>query len=122
MKYQLHKVTVPIQAGGVYTDVAISVDTDKLYKTVKQMWIYSDTNVASNKNLVVTGPIKVNSVEVYPENFDTNLLFPKEDNIMLGTLDVNEPAGGSRVEGKIQYQANIAAAFDVKIVLVLSDE
>lgn len=119
IKYQLHKVRVTTQN----TDVVISVDTDKLYKIVKQIWIYSDTNVAANKNLVVTNPIKVNAVEVYPENFDTNLLFPKEDNIMLGTLDVNEKAEGSRVEGKIQYQAAVVnPAFDVKIILVLSDE
>lgn len=119
IKYQIAKVTVTTKDA----DVPISIDTDKLYKIVKQIWIYSDTNVAANKNLVVTNPIKVNAVEVYPELFDTNLLFPKEDNIMLGTTEVNEKAEGSRIEGKIQYQAAVVVTpFDVKIVLVLSDE
>jgi hypothetical protein len=117
IKYQVIKLTIPAQN----TEVKIDAETDKQYATVKEMVMYCGTEFSRSRNLVVTSPIKFNSKEIFPEKFDTFLLFPCEDNKQYNFTEINEPAAGSKIEGRLKDVNPGVFPYEVTIVLTLSN-
>ncbi|MPM07442.1 hypothetical protein SDC9_53748 [bioreactor metagenome] len=102
------------------TEYSISVETDKNYKRVTGICMYSDPVYSNNVNVLFTSPLKIDNREIFPENFDSALLFPVEDNKVFTKID--EKADGSKIEVSVIDNNNAFAAHYLTIVLQLEND
>ncbi len=116
-KYQLIKKTM---SAGVNPTIDIDTETDKRYKHINEIAIYTDTAYASSVNLDVASAIQINGEEIIPFNFDTALLFPKLEYARFRRFK-KIPASGNRISGRLQYVGTLGADIEVKILLSLTD-
>lgn len=102
------------------TEYDISVETDKQYKRVKKIYAYGDPNYTQNNNLVFASPLKINNVDILPENFDATLLYPINHNDDF--TQINEEAGGSRLEVSVKDENTVSTPYYFTIVLILEND
>jgi hypothetical protein len=66
---------------------------------------------------VITSALKIDNDELFPEDFDTALLFPIDDNKMFN--DINVRADGSKLEVTVKDIAAVPTPYYFHIVLQL---
>ena len=115
VKYQIIKVGVgPLSRN----QGAFSVNTDKVFKYITGIFVYCGDSYSTNLNLSMNKPMRIGGVEIFPEEFDTHLLFPRVENESF-TRSVKTEAAGSRIEGSFDLLSTEETA---TILLILENE
>jgi hypothetical protein len=114
-KFQIIKVNIPATAN---PEVSINSEVDRLFSKIKRIAFYTDADRDANKNLTMVNGLKIGGKEIYPDNFDTGLLFPRNDNSIFTEQVINDCAGET-VETKLKYTGTPSAALTGKLILFL---
>lgn len=88
-----------------YCDVEINIDEnlDKRYNQCVGISIKTTGDFTTNVNGEVTQPILIDDVEIFPTGFDTNLVFPMEQNREYTHFAHAIPLNNSKCEGRIKF-------------------
>lgn len=98
--------------------VTIKMEIDKQYKYVTQIFCFTTPVYGSNVNTTLATPLKINHIDIYPEDFDTGLLFPADSNAVF--TKIKEEAAGSMLE--VQFNTPSTGSGYINVVLVLENE
>ena len=111
IKYQQYAINVP-SAGAI---VPIEFETDKLYSKVTGINLVA----TSDKNIFSTIELAINTVEVFPDDFEMlRLFFRFQVPFGYEYHELNEKAGGSLVKGKYT-DIDSGATFPYKVIISL---
>ncbi len=116
IKYQ----RIAIRFTAQNTPVLIDAETDKLFAKAKEVAVIAGTSFNTNRNLVFTKPFRVNGNDIYPDGFDTFLLFPRVEH--KDYMKIDEKAAGSKVEGEIVDKNAGAYPYTATIIVTLVNE
>lgn len=111
--YQIKKVQISAQN----TEYTIDFDTLQDWDEVTDIYIYKNPAFASNANLVIVKPLKIDNNELFCTDFDTFFLHPRLEYERF--TKVNQKAKGSKVYGSIKDTAVVAAPYYITIKLRL---
>ena len=112
------KKTVNIAAQN--TEYPFSFSSLKNWDRVVRVIIYTDTDYTSNHNVEFSKPFKIDNIEFFCETFDTGNLQARLE--FEEFTRVWATADGSEVEGTLKDPNEVAAAYDVNILLVLESD
>ena len=101
------------------SEITISAETDKSYSKVTKISMYSNPIETSNVNLEMTQPLFINNKQVFPNEFDTALLFPKKNNDEFREIEAE--TNGSLLEVRVT-DANYTSNYYLTIILELENE
>lgn len=111
IKYQQYAINVP-SAGAI---VPIEFETDKLYSKVTGINLVA----TSDKNIFSTIELAINTVEVFPDDFEMlRLFFRFQVPFGYEYHELNEKAGGSLVKGKFLDVDN-GATYPYRVIISL---
>ncbi|MDD3686729.1 MAG: hypothetical protein PHE56_08175 [Bacteroidales bacterium] len=118
MKTKYHIFLFPCTEGD---PISITVDKqiDKRFKKVVGVQMYTSTVLANNINLNFEKDFKIDSEEVYPENFDSAMLFPVKQNEEFTKLSEPIELNNYKLEGKFSSIDVAPANCVFKIMLKL---
>lgn len=88
-----------------FCDVDFSIDEnlDKRYNKCVGISIKTTGDFTTNVNGEVTQPILIDDVEIFPTGFDTNLVFPMEQNREFTHFKYPIALNNSKCEGRIKF-------------------
>lgn len=114
-RIQIIKVNIPATAN---PEVALSTTVDRLYNKTRRIVFYTDPDRDANRNLEMINGLKIGGKEIYPDDFDTSLLFPRVDNSVF-TDHVIPDCGGHTLEAKFRYNGTPPSTLTGKLLLFL---
>jgi hypothetical protein len=116
IKYQ--QLTYQVESEG--QEITIDAETDKLYKQVTGINVV----MTDDKNKFSSIELSINTVELFPENFEVlRLLFREQVPFGYEYHHLNEKAEGSKVKGKYRDVSNDAIyPYSITISLRLENE
>lgn len=94
IRYQVIKTLI----SDIDTPYTIDVELDKQYERAKRISMFTDPAYANNRNLEFIAPLNINNVELFPEKFDSALLFPLNHNEHFTEIDEEAKASRLRVQ------------------------
>lgn len=88
-----------------FCDVEFSIDEniDKRYNKCVGITVKTTGDFTTNVNGEVSQPILIDDVEIFPNGFDTVLLFPMEQNREFTRFKYPIPLNNSKCEGRIKF-------------------
>ncbi len=103
--------------------VTISFDEDieKGYDTLEEIAVFSDAALASNENLNISQELKVDDIELYPENFPTQLLHPEYCNGAYRKLPIAMPITKHKLRGKMTDLNTSVSPYTITLMLTISN-
>ncbi len=114
-RIQIIKVNIPASAN---PEVTVSSIIDRLFNKVRRIAFYTHPNRDENQNLEMINGLKVSGKEVFPDGFDTALLFPRVDNAIF-TDQVIPDCANDLVEVRFRYNGTPSAPITGKLILFL---
>lgn len=103
------------KVGSAGEEITIDAETDKLYKRVTGINVV----MTNTQNKFSTLELDINTVELFPENFEVlRLLFREQVPFGYEYHTLNEQAGGSKVKGKYK-DINNGASYPYLITISL---
>jgi len=111
--YQIKKVLISTQN----VEYTIDFDTLRDWEEVTDIFLYKNPLFASNINLVVMKPIRIDNDELFCTDFDTYFLHPRLEYERF--TKVNHKAKGAKVYGSIKDTAVVAAPYYITVKLRL---
>ncbi|MDR2011409.1 MAG: hypothetical protein LBQ22_13095 [Bacteroidales bacterium] len=114
-KYEVYQ----FQVTGATTNIEIDRNIDKRYTKVTDIFIYTSSVVENNKNLEFSKDLRIDDKIVYPQNFDSFMLYPMMQNQEFTKLREPISINSSKIEGELKLGEKVDKDCSLKIVLKL---
>lgn len=108
-------------AAGAIADVVIDRNIDKRYKKVTDIFMMTSPVIADNTNLNFAKDLRIDDEIVFPQDFDSFMLYPIMQNKEFTKLREPIEIHNSKIEGNLKSVANIAANCYLKIILKVEE-
>jgi hypothetical protein len=102
-----------IEVSPIMGSTDVLATTDIRYKRVTGVYMYTDGNLTDNVSFEISKPLNIANEEVYPMNFPTGLLFPRED--YKPFTEIEAEANGSEIS--TQFDGDGATTLFIKLRL-----